>query len=59
MQNKGLVHLAEGIFDFLNGDDLVQFLAVSKTCNQFVNEYGWTLMIKKIEFRPEKKRLQM
>ena len=48
MQNKGLVHLAEGIFDFLNGDDLVQFLAVSKTCNQFVNEYGWTLMIKKL-----------
>ena len=49
MRNKGLVHLAEGIFDFLSGDDLVQFLAVSETCNQFVNHYGWKLMLKKLE----------
>ena len=50
MQNKGLVHLAKNIFDYLNYIEIVKFVLVSKTCHDFVvHEYGWKRMTKELD----------
>ena len=48
MQNPGLVHLAEEIFDYVGNADLLKIMEVSKTCYAFVNQYGRNRLAKKL-----------
>ena len=48
MQNPGLVHLAEDIFDYVGDADLLKIMEVSKTCYAFVNQYGRNRLAKKL-----------
>ena len=49
MQNPGLVHLAEDIFDYVGDADLLKIMEVSKTCYAFVNQYGRNRLAKKLD----------
>ena len=49
MQNPGLVHLAEDIFDYVGDADLLKIMEVSKTCYAFVNQYGRKRLAKKLD----------
>jgi len=48
MQNPGLVHLAEEIFDYVGNADLLKIMEVSKTCYAFVNQYERNRLAKKL-----------
>ena len=49
MQNPGLVHLAEEIFDYVGNADLLKIMEVSKTCYAFVNQYERNRLAKKLD----------
>ena len=49
IQNKGLFHLSEGIFDHLNDQDLINFSSVSRQCREFVTFFGKKRLVEKFD----------